>query len=347
MPSKRIAILSRFRFLCVLFMCLFAISAWSGVLHARVIVKLGTIAPKGSIWYNTLKKMGEEWREVSEGEVVIKIYPGGVLGNEIDMVRKMRQGRLQAATITAIGIGQIDTAYLALQVPRMIQNTREVDACMEAILPIVSDRLEKEGFVIIQYGDTGWLRIFTATEVRTLEDMRKQKLFVAAADPKSKEAWNRAGFHTVSVNSTDILPSLQTGLIDGFGSTPLAALAMQWFGLAKHMIEFKWAPLIGGTIITKKTWDRIPPELRPKLKEIAIKYAKQNIIRARAMDNESIATMKKHGLKEIRLSPEEGKKVNQAIRKQWDYIRREIIPAEVFDLVRATVEKTRKSEADR
>lgn len=317
---------------------------WSVPLHAKVVIKLGTIAPKGSPYYDILKKMGEEWREVSKGEVVLKIYPGGIIGNEIDMVRKMRQGRLQAATITSIGIREIDGSMLALQVPRMVRTDKEIDACLETLLPLAYRRLEEKGFILLHGNNSGWVRFFTTKKVRTLEELKKQKLFVAAADPKSKEVWSRTGFHAVEINSTDILPSLQTGLIDGFGATSLASLAMQWFGLAKYMLDFKLSPLVGGTLVTKKTWEKIPAELRPKLKAIAEKYAHQDIERLRKMEDESVVTMVKHGLNVVPLSEAEEKKFQELILGQYDFIRSEIVPAEAFDTVQNTITRIREAK---
>ncbi len=299
----------------------------------RVVVKLGTLAPKGSPWYDSLKKMGEEWKQVSNGLVQLKIYPGGVLGNELDLVRKMRQGRLSAATITSLSVREIDPALLTLQVPLLIQNENDLDRMTQKILPDITKRLEKEGFILLQNGDTGWVRFFFKEPPKTLEEMKQRKLFVAAGDPKSKQAWQQIGMHTIEINSADILPSLQTGLIDGYLATPLASLAMQWFGLASYMLEFKLAPLVGATLISKQVWDKIPSELHPKLLEIAQKYAKQDLERIRKMDQDAIETMKKHGLKTYNLDPEQEKRLRSAIQGQWSYIRKEIVPPEIFDTI--------------
>lgn len=312
--------------------------------QAKVVIKLGTIAPKGSPWYDSLKKMGEEWKKASDGEVVLKIYAGGVLGNENAMVRKLRQGRLQAATLTSLGIRLIDSTLLTVQCPRLIQTTEEIDLAMKYVVPEARKRLKEKGFVLVQQGDAGWVRLFTKEKITTLEELQKVKVFVAASEPETKKAWRGAGFNTVEIPSTEVLPALQTGLLDGFGATPLVALAMQWFGIGKYMIAFKWAPLIGGTVVSAKVWQRIPDKYRDKLFEIAQKYSREDLIRIRNMDDKALETMKKHGLEVVEWREAEKKKMHDAIVSQWGYITGKLIPKELFDVVKKKVEEHRAAE---
>ncbi len=322
--------------LLVLFVCI------GTTAQAAVTIKLSTIAPKGSPWYDALAKMGEEWKKVSKGEVRLKIYPGGVVGNEIDMVRKMRQGRLHAATITSIGVREIDATLLTLQVPGLVENNAELNACFAKTLPMIEANLEKEGFVLLQYGNSGWVHFFTHEKMDTLKQLQATKLFLAAGDPKSQEAWTKAGFLPISINATDILPSLQTGLIGGFASPPLAALAMQWFGMAKYMIDVKVAPLVGATVISKKQWEKIPEALRPQLKAIAVKYGKEEGTRIANLDGESIDTMKKYGLTVVPWKAEEQAMLKSMFQKQWSFVRGNLVPADTFDLVQKTAKEMRK-----
>ena len=298
----------------------------------KVDIKLGTLAPKGSPYYDLLARMGQEWREVSGGQVELKIYPGGVAGYEGAMVRKMRTGRLHAATLTSSGIMEIEATLAALQVPRLLANYEELEVALAALRPLVEQRLGEKGFEVLHIGDSGWVRFFTRTPVTSLDQMRQQKLFVAAGDQQSQDAWKLGGFTVVQVTSTDVLTSLQTGLLDGFVNPPLAALALQWFGLAKNMVDFPFAPLIGATVVSKVQWDKIDPELRPKLRAIAEKHMKQEQVTLRRLDSESIETMKKHGLKVHLPSAEERAGYEAAAQATWPLIRGKLVPADAFDL---------------
>jgi len=298
----------------------------------KVRIKLGTLAPKGSPYYDLLAKMGQDWREVSGGKVQLKIYPGGVAGYEGAMVRKMRTGRLHAATLTSSGIMEIDATLATLQVPRLLADYEELEAALAAIRPLVEQRLGDKGFEVLHIGDTGWVRFFTREPVTSLEQMRQQKLFVAAGDQQSKDAWKAGGFTVVEVTSTDVLTSLQTGLLDGFVNPPLGALALQWFGLAKNMVDFPFAPLVGATLVSKKQWEKIDPELRPKLKAIAERHMQQEQAKLRRLDSESVETMKKHGLKIHVPSAQERAGYEAAAQATWPMVREKIVPSDAFDL---------------
>ena len=298
----------------------------------KIVIKLGTLAPKDTPWYNGLARMGEEWTKASNGRISVKIYPGGVLGSEQAMVRKIRTGRLHAATMTSIGIREIDPTFLALQLPYLVENYEELDACAKALEPLVSKRLEENGFVLLHQGDSGWIRFFTMTKVETFDQMAQQKLFVGAGDQGSIEAWQKTGFNIVQVASADITTSLQTGLLDGLITPPLAALAMQWFGQAKYMYDVKYAPLVGATVISKKMWDRIPADLHSKLKEIAQKYGNAEVGRIRALDDQSIETMKKYGLQITVPTPEQEAEFKEKSLKGYHFIRDKVVPGEAIDI---------------
>jgi TRAP-type C4-dicarboxylate transport system substrate-binding protein len=117
--------------------------------------------------------------------------------------------------------------------------------------------MEKAGFKVVNFSDVGWVHFFTKEKARTPSDLKKLRLFINADDPDSEKLYLDLGFRPVPLGVTDLLTSLKTGLIDAFDVPPLFALSDQSFGVAKHMIDVKWAPLIGATVIDTKVWDRI------------------------------------------------------------------------------------------
>ena len=115
---------------------------------------------------------------------------------------------------------------------------------------------------MLNWGDAGWVHFFSKNRFTSLDDLRKMKLFTWAGDADELELWKAAGFKPVPLAATDILMSLQTGLIDAVPTVPLMALWNQYFGLASYMTDVKWAPLVGGTVVSKATWEKIPQPLR-------------------------------------------------------------------------------------
>lgn len=288
-------------------------------------IKIGTLAPDGSAWYESLREMGEEWENTTNGAVKIKIYPGGVAGDEVDMVRKMRIGQLNAATITDVGLSAIIREIAAFQMPLMFSSYEELDYVREGLASKLEELLAEQGFIVLNWGDAGWVRIFSQKPVVYPQDLIKQdqKIFVWAGGTENFNAWKAAGFHPVEVAATDIFMSLQTGIVNTFTTTPLVALSYQWFALAKNMCDLAYAPLCGATIITEKKWKQIPEDIRPILMQAARSSGEKLKKEIRNMDNEAVEVMKQHGLV---VNP-----VPDAARKKWVEMSEKYLYPELLD----------------
>jgi len=213
----------------------------AGPAHARkVAIKAGTIAPEGSVWHNALLKLGQEWSAASKGDVTLKIYPGGVAGDEGDMIRKMRIGQLHMGSVTGISLGQITRATLALQVPMLIRSLDELDYVREQLGPRVAAEMEKNGFVVLNWGDAGWVHLFSKALAKTPDDFRKLKYQTWSEDPASEKAWRAARFQPVPLSSTDVLTGLKTDMIQAFGPRPCSRSARSGSGSRST-----WSPSIG------------------------------------------------------------------------------------------------------
>ncbi len=259
-------------------------------------IKLGTLAPEGSPWHQVIRDIAESWREISGGTVEVRIYAGGVAGDEPDMVRKMRVGQLHAAALTGAGLARIAQEVQALQMPMMFRSDEELDYVRGKLGPRLEAIFEERGFVLLAWGDAGWVHFFAQQPVVHPDDLKPMKLFTWAGDSAVVEAYKDLGFQPVPLAATDILMALHSGLINAFPTTPVAALSFQWFGLAPHMTDLKWAPLVGAVVISKRAWERIPEELRPRFHAAARQAADRLQARARTLGDEAGAAMQKHGL---------------------------------------------------
>ena len=146
----------------------------------RVKVKMATLAPKGSSWYEILAKMGRDWEKATNGKVKIQIYPDGVAGDEDAMIRKMRIGQFQAAALTFNGISFIDPSVNGLSIPMLYDNYEQLDMVMDLIEDEIKKRLEANGFILLAWADVGWARFFSTELVITPEDLKNMKLFTWA-----------------------------------------------------------------------------------------------------------------------------------------------------------------------
>ena len=309
---------------------------------APVVVKLATLAPNSSPWHETLKDMGEQWQQISNGQVVLRIYPGGVAGSERDVVRRIRIGQLHASLITNNGLSSIAPEVSALVIPLLADSRESLDRIFSALTPRLDGILEEKGFVVLNWGDVGWVRFFVSKPDASIEAVQKAKLFVWSGDDTTVELWKSSGFNAIPLSAMDILPSLQTGMINAYNATALVALSSQWFSFTPVMIDLPWAPLIGATIISKHTWQKIPESIRLRLRAVAKDIGIRLRNEVHQMEQEAILEMQKRGLTVIKPDDVQLIKWHDLIRASYPHLRGKMVPEEWFDAALQSVAKDKR-----
>jgi len=297
-------------------------------------IRLGTLAPKGSSFYKELAAMGEKWRLASNGGVLLTIYPDGTMGGEADMVQRMRLGQLQAGLLTASGLADIEPGVSGLQLmPMTFRTLEEVDYIVQKLQPTLEKRLEAKGFVALFWSDTGWVRFFSKAPVISPDDLRKTKLFVEAGNPAYVDLYRSVRLNPVPLEAVDILPNLQTGLINAAPLPPSYALAGQVDRVAPNMLDLAWVPLVGALVVSKKTWDAISPETRDAMSQAAAEAGTKMKAEGRRESVESVEAMRKRGLTVHPLTPEAEVQWRREMETVYPKIRGSIVPADIFDEV--------------
>lgn len=305
--------------------------AAAGAAAQPVTVKLATLAPDGSSWHLILKQTAEKWKQVSGGRVIVKIYPGGVSGDDPDVVRKMRLGTLQAAVLTAVGVGEIDKAVFALGVPMMYDGYDEVYAVLEKMRPRLEAGLEEKGFVLLNWADAGWNHFFTSKPVATPDDLKALKLFSWAGDPKTIDVYKAAGLNPVPLPATELSTALQTGLVNAVAVPPQVAVVSQYYTHAPNMTALRWQLLLGATVITKVSWDKIPADLKPALLEAAHEAGRLLQAEMRGSGDKDVEAMRKRGLNVVPVDAKAQAAWRRLAEGIYPQVRGPIVPADAFD----------------
>ena len=306
--------------------------AFSNASSADLVIKLATVAPKDSIWHEHLKIIDQRWQTATDGQVKLRIY-AGTLGDEDDILRRVRVGQLDAATISTAGLSSIHKATKAMHIPLAFNSNEEMEYVRNSLAKTLDPLLAAKGFRVLSWGEVGWVHFFTREPVVTPDDLRKQKLFVwsngDSAD--SEKLWQNFGFDTVALSSIDIMPALQTKMIDAYQAPPLVALANQWFPFTPYMTDLKWAPLTGATVITNKAWKKIPAQFRPELARIVFEEGLNLQVEVRKLEQEAKDAMIKRGMKIITVD-KAARDVWQKIAEQgYSKIRGSVVPTQYFD----------------
>jgi len=299
--------------------------------QGRVIVRMATLVPDGSSWHLILKETAEKWKELSGGRVRVRLYPGGVAGDDPDVVRKMRLGTLSAALLSAVGVGEIDRAVYALGIPLMYDSYDEVYWVHEKMKAGLEAGLEKKGFIVLNWMDGGWVHFFTKKPVAVPADLQKLKLFTWAGDAEAVEVWRAGGFRPVPLPSTEIATALQTGLIEALSSPPQVAVISQFFNHAPNMTDLRWQLLLGATLITKTAWDKIPADVQPAIREVTEEAGARLRKEIREAAAKDVAAMEKRGLTVVPVTNAQRAEWQKLTETLYPEIRRRVVPPEAFD----------------
>ena len=305
-------------------------SAWAADKQLRI----GTVAPKNSLYHRQLMELGEVWRNAQGGNAKYLVYADGSQGGEAELARRMRIGQLQGALLSVVGLREIEPSIGALQnLPLLFKSWDEVDYVREKMRPAMEKKFLDKGFIVLAWGDAGWVRFFSKDPATRPDDFKKMKFFAWDSEAEQQEIMKSLGYTPVPLETSDILPAIQTGMINVVPSTPYFALASQIYMTAPNMLEINWAPIVGALVVTSKAWGEMSPEVQAALRSASDKAGIQMRSKARQEVNEAVDAMAKRGLKINRPTAEQMHEWDQLAQKLYPRIRGVMVPADTFDEV--------------
>ncbi len=260
-------------------------------------IKFSTLAPEGSSWMKVMRLLEKELESVTGGEVGFKFYPGGVSGDEIDVIRKMHIGQVHAAGFTGVGLGQILPEVRVLDLPFLFRNDKEIETIYEKMNDYFTVRFEEKGYILLGWVPVGWIHFFSKEPVSSVASLRPKKAWMWEGDPLVQATYSGLGVSPHPLSVTDVLLSLQTGMVDTVYASPMGALALQWFTKVNYMSELRMANATGGVLITKRAFNRLPDKHKNAVREVSKRYLKKLVQKIQEDNNQSITIMKQNGLK--------------------------------------------------
>ena len=325
----------------ILITCILMLSPSSSSAKTLVI-KLATLAPEGSSWIATFNSIDKEVREKTERQVRFKFYPGGVLGDEKDMLRKMHIGQIQGAALTSAGLSAIYNEMDVFQIPFLFQSHDEVDYVLMEMDAFFRKGFDKNNYVLLGWSEGGFVHLMSTKPVATLDDLRKVKVWTWADSPMTKVIFDEANVSAIPLSVPDVLVGLQTGLVDVVYASPSLAIALQWFTKIKYVTDVNLIYLIGGVVMKKKLFNKMSPAHQNILMDAFRRQMARLKKTIRKENQEAVQVMVKHGVKIITPSPAQVSEFKTVSEKAIQRLVDKSFSKKVRDEVSAKLEAYRK-----
>jgi len=280
-----------------------ALTATAG--PAQNALKIATIAPDGSSWMVEMRAAGVEIEKRTAGRVGFKFYPGGVMGNDTSVLRKIRIGQLHGAAFPIGALGEVYPDSRIWGLPMLFRSGAEVDHVRQEFDQVFTDGLDAAGFVNFGFAEGGFGMAMSVTPMRTVADMKAQKVWVPEGDPVSYAMMQAFGVTPTTLPLTDVLTGLQTGLINAVGSSPLGAVAFQWHTKVRYVTEVPLVFLAGVFTIDKKAFARLDPADQAVVREVFTATFRKLNAQNRKDDEQARAALAKAGIQSVTPTPEE------------------------------------------
>ncbi len=278
-----------------------------------VTLKIATLSPDGSYWMQKMRAGGDEIAKQTEGRVDFKFYPGGVMGDDATVLRKMRLHQLHGAAVTSGGLSGI---YPDIQLYSQIltfQNEPEVDVVRQKMDSELMQGLEQQGIVALGFAEMGFAYMMSTTPIQTLADMRSQKAWAPEDNKIAVSALQAFDISPIPLPLRDVLMGLQTGMINVVAGSPIGALALQWHSKIKYITDLPMLYLFGVLAIDKPAFDEIAAADQKIVRDVMTTVIKEIDQHSRQDNQQAIAALQNQGIQLVKPSPESVAELKQKI----------------------------------
>jgi len=313
--------------------------------QAQYVMNFGTVAPDNTPWADQLRSLKKRIETDSGGRVQIKLFLGGSLGSEIEMIQDVARGeRLQGGGFSTGAIGEaMDVPILTMvELPYLFSSNEQADAVLDQVLFAPTEKaLDAKGFVLGAWTENGWRNFATKGPASTMDELKKFKMR-SQESPVHLDMYKQFGVQAVAKPVSEVLPALNTGIVDGFDNTPLFSLAAGWIEPATHYTLSRHIYQPAAVVYSKKFMDSLPEDVRAIVIGDPGAEAIKGRSAVRALEQELLQTIREMGKKVIDLTPEQRKAFKVAampVHKTFLASHKDLVP--VYAQVKAKLRTVR------
>jgi TRAP-type C4-dicarboxylate transport system substrate-binding protein len=271
--------------------------------EGKTVIRYATLAPSQSTFGKILKAWSRTLEKETEGRVELRYYSGGSQGDERDFIRKMRAGQMDAAGITATGLGIIVRPVLVLSSPGLIETYDELERVRDAMTPRFAEMFREAGFELLAWADAGKGRIMSTKPILRPADLKAARPWVWKDDPIFAEFLKVVGANGVKLGVPEVYAALQTKMVDVVPNSAIGALALQWYTKLKYMSKESFGIVMGASVIKKEKFDRLTPEDQEVFRNTAARAARALDKVVRRDDEKAYQVLVQRGIQVVEHEP--------------------------------------------
>jgi TRAP-type C4-dicarboxylate transport system substrate-binding protein len=306
----------------------------AGPLTPTWTLKIATLAPHGTVWFNELAQAASDWKRASQGRAAMTVYWGGTQGDDEAVIRRIRLGQLQGGWLTVVGLIRIDDGFRALNMPLFYDSTDELFCVMDRVMPVLASRVKPKGFIVLSPGYAGWVQMFTTRPAATADALKELRIWTSVGDEQMVRWYKQNGFRPVALTATDLTAALLQRRIEALPVTPLTALSMQYYARAPHMLQIDLAPLPGALLLATEAWQRLPGEVQASLTAAAAASWSRMRVSVPDAERRAVDAMRRHQkftVTRVKGTPA-GASFDDLARRYASSLRGDWVPADIYDL---------------
>ena len=291
-----------YRLTCLIFAALLVCigCASKAQAEAKYLFKIASLAPDGSVWVKKFQAFAGEVKEKSQGEVEFRIYPGGIMGDDQAMYRKLRVGQLQGGGFTMTGIAEVVPDFRVMAIPFLFRSYTEVDKVREGLVPYFRNKFAEKGLEFIAMTEVGFIYTMSTEPRKTIDDLKKSKCWAPTGDPVTGTFLSNIGITPIPLSIPDVMTSLETGLVNTVFNSLYGSIVLQWYTRAQYITDTPFGYAYGVVLLDKKAFSRLPENYAALIHTTADKYFPALIGETRKSNQDSRQVLEQNGVKFIR-----------------------------------------------